>query len=249
MKKILEVIVGSTVHGTAVQDGLEDLDLMAIMLEDMPTFVGFNPTDTWTERTKPVGVRSEAGDTDWVGYGLRKYLSLALKGNPTVLLALFVPESHTKHITPQGFQLQCLASHIVSKAAYMPFRGYMIQQYERLIGVRGQGNITRPELIEAYGYDTKYAGHVVRLGLQGEELLTTGRISLPMREADRALCIKIRTGGFAFEELTGANGLIAAVERRLEEAFLKSELPEKPNTQYVETWMLNTYLAHWNAPT
>lgn len=33
-KTILEAIVGSTVHGTAVDDGLEDLDLMAVVLED-----------------------------------------------------------------------------------------------------------------------------------------------------------------------------------------------------------------------
>lgn len=29
-KTILEAIVGSTIHGTAVSDGLEDLDLMAV---------------------------------------------------------------------------------------------------------------------------------------------------------------------------------------------------------------------------
>lgn len=33
-KVILEAVVGSTAHGTSVNDGLEDLDLMAIVLED-----------------------------------------------------------------------------------------------------------------------------------------------------------------------------------------------------------------------
>jgi uncharacterized protein len=243
-KTIIEAIVGSTVHGTAVKDGLEDLDLMAVVLEDQKTFAGFNATDTWTARTKPMGVRSEAGDVDWVGYGLRKYLNLALKGNPSILLLLFAPMSHVREITPEGEVLRSLSSHIVSKQAYAPFRGYMRQQHERLLGLRGQRNVTRPELVEAYGYDTKYAAHVVRLGLQGEELLTTGRISLPMREADRELCVKVRTGGFS---LAAVSEQIIAAERRLDEAFARSSLPERPGTEYVERWMLSVYLKHWTS--
>ena len=242
-KTILEAVVGSTVHGTAVKDGLEDLDLMAVVLEDQKTFAGFNAPDTWTARTKPMGVRSEAGDVDWVGYGLRKYLNLALKGNPSILLALFVPPEHVREMTPEGEALRALAPAIVSKAAYMPFRGYMRQQHERLLGLRGQRNVTRPELVEAYGYDTKYAAHVVRLGLQGEELLLTGRISLPMQDAERALCVKVRTGGFSLAE---ASTQIIDAERRLDAAIMASPLPERPNAAKVERWMLEAYLAHWN---
>lgn len=242
-KTIIESVVGSTVYGTAINDGLEDLDLMAVVLEDQKTFAGFNAIDTWTARTKPMGVRSEAGDIDWVGYGLRKYLSLALKGNPSFLLLLFVPPKYVRELTPEGEALRALAPDIVSKAAYMPFRGYMRHQYERLLGLRGQRNVTRPELVDAYGYDTKYAAHVVRLGLQGEELLLTGRLTLPMREAERALCVKVRTGGFSLDEVSMQ---IIDAERRLDAAFMASPLPERPNYAKVEQWMLNAYLAHWN---
>jgi hypothetical protein len=34
--------------------------------------------------------------------------------------------------------------------------------------------------VAVHGYDTKYAMHVLRLGLQGVELLTTGRFTLPV---------------------------------------------------------------------
>lgn len=239
---ILEAVVGSTVHGTNVNDGLEDLDLMAVLLEDPKTLCGFNTADTWTERTKPEGVRSEAGDVDWVGYGLRKYLRLALKGNPTILLALFAPVTAMRTLTWQGAELRKLTPHIVSKAAYMPFRGYMRQQHERLLGLRGQRNVTRPELVDAYGYDTKYAAHVVRLGLQGAELLSTGVISLPMRDEERELCVKIRTGGFSLAQVSE---IIIEAERKLDAAYLASRLPDSPNVLLVEQWMLSTYIAHW----
>lgn len=242
-KIILEVVVGSTLHGTSVQDGLEDLDLMAVVLEDQEQFMGFRTENTWAARTKPVGVRSEAGDVDWVGYGLRKYLHLAVQGNPSILLALFAPPAFTREITPEGATLQALAPSIVSKRAYMPFRGYMQQQYERLLGVREGKGITRPELVQAYGYDTKHASHVVRLGIQGEELLLTGRLSLPMRDKDRNLCVGIRKGEFSLGRVAEE---IKAVEKRLDAALEMSPLSDKPDLDKVERWMMQTYLNHWS---
>jgi uncharacterized protein len=239
---ILEVVVGSTVHGIAVQDGLEDLDLMAVVLEAAPQMIGFAPRDTWVKRTKPMGVRSEAGDVDYVAYGLRKFLQLASKGNPSLLLAYFVPDEHIRLVTPEGVALRALAPALVSRQAFQPFLGYLRRQHERLLGLRGQRNVTRPELVAAHGYDTKFAAHAVRLGLQGEELLLTGRISLPMREPDRALVLKVRTGGFALDEVSQ---LIDGLALRLDAARARSSLPERPDGAVVERWMIETYLAHW----
>lgn len=243
MKTILEVVVGSTVHGTSVQNAPSDLDIMAIIIEDQEAFCGFRPKDVWTHRTKPDGVRSEPGDVDWVGYGLRKYLGLALKGNPTALPPLFVGQEYVRGITGEGWALQHMASSIVSKAAYMPFRGYMRQQHERLLGLRGQKNVTRPELVKAYGYDTKYAGHAVRLGLQGSELLRTGRITLPMPDDERTLILKIRTGGFTLAEVSA---LIHDAESSLDEAYSESPLPLAPDLDAFQKWMCQAYLDYWN---
>lgn len=241
---ILEIVVGSTLHGTAVQDGLEDLDMMAIVVERPRQFVGFAQTDTWVHRTKPQGVRSEAGDIDLAVYGLRKFLGLALKGNPAILLAFFAPQSFVRRYDVRGMQLQALAPYVVSKQAFQPFRGYMKQQHERLLGLRGQRNVTRPELVDRYGYDTKYAGHIVRLGFQGEELLMTGKMTLPMPEEQRQLVLKVRTGGYT---LAGVSEVIIDSEKRLQSAFEKSTLRLWPDREAVEKWMLRTYLSAWRA--
>lgn len=241
---ILEIVVGSTLHGTSVQDGLEDLDMMAVVVERPRQFVGFGPVDTWVHRTKPVGVRSEAGDLDIAVYGLRKFLGLALKGNPAILLAFFAPEEFIKRHDVRGRQLQALAPYIVSKQCFSPFRGYMKQQHERLLGLRGQRNVTRPELVDRYGYDTKYAGHIVRLGFQGEEVLMTGKMTLPMPEEQRQLVLKVRTGGYT---LAGVSEIIIDSEKRLQTAFEKSTLRLWPDRDMVEKWMLRTYLMAWRA--
>lgn len=139
--------------------------------------------------------------------------------------------------------LRALAPIIASKAAYSPFRGYMHQQHKRLLGLRGQKNVTRPELVKAYGYDTKYAGHPIQLGCQGAEFLSTGRITLPMRDDERTLVLKVRTGAFSLAEVSA---LINEAEVKLDDAHASSTLQDEPDTQAVEAWMLQTYLTHWN---
>jgi hypothetical protein len=167
---------------------------------------------------------------------------LALKGNPTILLAFFVPPAFVKSITPEGRALQALFPYIVSKQIMGPFRGYMKQQHERLLGLRGQRNVTRPELVAAYGYDTKYAGHIIRLGFQGQELLRTGRLTLPMPDAERQLCVDVRTGKYTLPEVSK---LIIHAEDGLEQAYQESALRLWPDREHVQSWMIDTYLREY----
>ncbi len=233
--------------GIASSHPSDDLDLMAVVVEAPRFALGldrleFERKQTWITRSKPEGVRSEAGDVDHVAHSLRKYLVLALKNNPSVLLPLFAPESAIQTITDDGIALRALAPDIVSQYCHSTFKGYMLEQLARLQGIRGQRNITRPELIEKYGFDTKYAGHIVRLGLQGREILSTGRLSLPMREDDRNLVLDIRTGRYSLDEI----GKISSdLMKSLDLALCSSPLPSKPNYAKVEEWMIDVYLRHW----
>jgi predicted nucleotidyltransferase len=242
MKIILKIIAGSKLHGTNIE-GVSDTDYLGIFLENPKDILGFSQKDVIVSRDKPVGVKSSTEDEEQTLYGLRKFLSLALKGNPTILTLLFAPRNMLTEVTKEGFELQSLTSLIVSKKVIGPFQGYMRQQYERLIGERGQKNIVRPELVAKYGYDTKYASHVVRLGLQGEELLLTGRLELPMPIGTRGYVIDIRNGKFSFEAVCK---LIEDIELRLKEAYNKSSLREEPSYSEVEDFMIKTYLNYWN---
>jgi len=242
---ILETIVGSILHGTSVEDGLEDLDLMGVRIESAQEMLGFSHRDTVVQRTKPDGVRSEAGDVDRVVYGLRKYLTLALKGNPTVLLPLFAPAESIKYRNAVGEALRALAPMLVSKLCYKTYRGYVRKQYERLMGLRGQKNVTRPELVEAHGYDTKYAGHILCLGYQGQELLLTGRLTLPMPEFQRQHVLAVRKGEVSKAEIPM---ILMEAERLLDIAVEQSPLQEQPQREAVEQFMVKQYQTAFDHP-
>ena len=96
---ILRGTVGSTVHGLH-HGGQDDRDEMAIFLDPPEYLIGLRmarsgrssgPFEHHVERTQPEGFRSGPGDLDLVAYSLRKWLRLAISGNPTVLLLLFSP--------------------------------------------------------------------------------------------------------------------------------------------------------------
>jgi predicted nucleotidyltransferase len=247
---ILRGAVGSTLHGLH-HGGQDDRDEMAIFIEPPEFLVGLRlaesgrssgPFEHYVERTQPEGVRSGPGDLDLVAYSLRKWLRLALSGNPTVLLLLFSPPEMLHTCTATGAALRELAPSIVSRQAGPRFIGYMQAQKQRLLGTRGQRNVNRPELIEAHGFDTKYAMHVARLGVQGTELLTMGRLTLPMPEPERSRIMAIRRGAIPFEQ---AIAEIDEIERKLQEAFEESPLPAEPDGERVNAFVLGSYREWW----
>ena len=93
-----------------------------------------------------------------------------------------------------GFPASEIADLTRSRRAAAAYRGYMEKQIEPWIGSRGQKNVKRPELELAHGYDTKYAAHTIRLGVQGVEYLATGALTLPMPEAVAARIRDVRNG-------------------------------------------------------
>jgi predicted nucleotidyltransferase len=247
---ILRGAVGSTVHGLH-HGGQDDRDEMAIFVEPPEFLLGLRLArsgrrwarfEHFVERTQPEGVRSGPGDLDLVGYSLRRWLRLALTGNPTVLLLLFSPPATLSVLTPAGEALRELAPAIVSRAAGPRFLGYLRAQNERFLGTRGQRRINRPELVRAHGYDTKYAMHVLRLGLQGVELMKTGRLTLPMNEPDRSRVMAARLGEKTYDEVVAE---IAEVERALAQAIETSPLPPEPDHARVDAFAVATYRDAW----
>lgn len=239
---IIRSLVGSTIHGLELE-GTDDRDEMGVCIEPPEYVIGLNDFETWVYRTKPEGVRSEAGDLDLVVHSLRKFARLALKGNPTVLLLLFVKPDDLLFRTPLGDELQELASAFVSRQAGNAFLGYLTAQKQRLLGERGQLRTHRPELVDEHGYDTKYAMHMLRLGYQGRELLEMGRISLPMREHERQRVFSVRRGEVPFNDVLTE---IGELERELEDLLETSPLPPEPDRTVVDDFLVRAYRQHWD---
>lgn len=239
--EILRVLVGSEVHGTSI-DGQADRDEMGICIEPPEYVCGLASFEQYVFRTQPEGHRSGPGDVDLTVYSARKWMRLAVNGNPTVLLPLFVADEHVLVRTELGDELRALAPAILSRRAGERFLGYLRAQRDRLLGVRGGKHTNRPELIEIHGFDTKYAMHMVRLGVQGVELLETGTLALPIPEPWRTWLRELRHGGH-----TRAEALEVAdeLEARIDALLHTSPLPPDPDMAAVNHWLVSAHRRAW----
>ena len=243
---VLRVQVGSGVHGTAV-GGQDDRDEMGLCLEPPQYITGvtrpFEQYEYHSAWERPGGLanRSGAGDLDVIIYSARKWTRLALSGNPTVLLPLFVPEDEIVAVTDNGRELRANAHRIASKQAGARFLGYMTSQRRAMTGESG-AHTNRPELVAQFGYDCKFAMHALRLGVQGIEYLSTGRITLPIPEPHLTLLREVRRGEWDQERvLTWATEL----EEQLTEATDSSPLPDEPDLAWINDWLHRAYTRYW----
>lgn len=247
---ILSGVVGSTAHGLAVE-GSDDRDIMGVCVEPREFVLGLREFEHYIYRTaeerQPASggrtPRSEAGDLDLTLYSLRKFARLAKQGNPSVLVLFYLPQYET--ITRPGQWLVNAAPLFASKQAAPRFLGYMQAQRERLMGERGQMRTTRADLIAKHGYDTKFAMHMLRLGYQGVEYLSTGRISLPMRESNGLLfCRDVRAGRCSYETVIAiARGL----EDQVRELSKSSPLPDEPDHDGINRLLGDIYTYGWGS--
>lgn len=238
----LRVKVGSGLHGTAVE-GQDDQDEMGVVVESATAALGLRPFRYYICRTQPAGHPSGPGYLDLVVYGLRRYLDLALAGNPTILLTLFVPDEHVYFCDEHGGALREAASWIVSRRAGRRFRGYLNAQRRGMLGLRaGAGGSGRQEMVRRYGFDTNYAMHMVRLGVQGVELMETGRITLPVPEPHLSWLRELRQGRRTREEALDA---AADLEARLEVLDTTSPLPPEPDRARADVWLAEQYRQRW----
>lgn len=238
---ILRAVVGSTVHGTNVTDQ-GDRDEIGIAIEPREYVIGLRHWETTVLRTAPEGQKSGPGDLDLHIHSLRKFCRLAAKGNPTILLPLFVPDDALVTISPLGRELIAKRQMFLSRDCGKSFLGYMQAQKARLAGESGGRHGSRPDLVERYGFDVKYAGHIIRLGYQGVELMATGHMSLPMQSGHREDVLAVRTGKWTLERVLSRAG---ELERELRDSLDTGPLPLTADEDAINAFLSDAYCRAW----
>lgn len=222
MHLVVDAIAGSHLYGLNHADS--DHDSMGIGIATREEKLGlFYP--------------EQEGADDHVIYELAKWVKLAAGGNPTVLQLLWTTPQHWLQWDERWVEFQSRVRPLVlSQRTRSAFLGYMHGQRQKLERDRGQ----RRGLQEEFGYDTKFAMHMIRLGLQGLELLQSGKITLPMTPAHVSLLKSIRFGGYTEPEV-----LTMATELEDRLANTPTDLPPEPDRRKISTFLVDTYTAWW----
>ena len=234
---LFRAVVGSTAYGLALE-GKDDRDIMGVAIERPQGVLGLHPFEHHLWRTQPEGIRSGPGDLDLTIYGLKKFLRLALKGNPTITALYFVPPLDIADAALYGAFLET-RRFTLSRRCLGSYRGYLQSQRLRMVGEKGAAGRVRKK---RDGYDTKYAMHMVRVGYQGNEILRTGGLIFPMPEPARSMCMAIRRGE---PDLGEVLALARSLEDQMGESAHASPLPPEPDRLSLDYWLTDFYPHAW----
>ena len=246
---VLAFASGSSQHGARIE-GKSDLDVAAVYIGSPVFELAIGNEDPRknghiTAGTSDQYEKNTADDTDLKSYTLRRWAGLALKGNPTILSYLFVPndikDSHVTHPSVWDTFILPHRSLFLASGHAAAFLGLGDSQYKRMLGLQGAGKHgQRDELIDVHGYDTKAAMHMVRSMDECLELLATGFMTFP--RPNRETLLEIRRGEWGMERIKDEyNRLRVAVQ----EAEKVSPLPPKCDRDAVNKVVSDAMIHHW----
>jgi hypothetical protein len=86
--------------------------------------------------------------------------------------------------------------------------------------------------------------HALRIGYQGIDLLTTGRITLPMADPVRGALRDVRAGRVPLGDVLDH---VDEVTAKLDAACATPDLPERSDVDAVDAFVVRAYRRSWDA--
>lgn len=174
---------------------------------------------------------------DFTIFGIARYFSLALDNNPNVIDSLFTPVDCVLHCTHIGNLVRDNRKLFLHKGVVAKLKGYAFSQLHKASSQTREGK--RAEEVDKVGWDTKFLGHVVRLTLQAQQILTTGDLDLRL---DREHIKAVRRGEITLDEV---RAWFTAKETYLDKLYEDSKLRSKPDTAKIRQLLLDCLEHHY----
>jgi uncharacterized protein len=250
-----ETIVGSHAFGvadTSVRAKVPDYDVYGIAIPPknmlfkhligwIPGFgeepIGF---EQW-QRAHIMEADAGAGDKEWdlSIFGIVRFFELCRENNPNVLDCLYTPEACVIHCTQVGRMIRDNRKLFLSKLCWKKYRGYALAQLKKVNDKVPIGS--RAEIVEKFGYDVKFAYHIVRLFDEAEQIMLEGDIDL---QRSREVLKSIRRGDWKLDDL---KAWVIEKDRALESVYVTSSLPERPPLEPLRRLLLDCLEEHYGS--
>jgi predicted nucleotidyltransferase len=246
-----EVSMGSVAYG--VSDDTSDLDVYGFCIPPKDyifphlrgEIMGFSTKGPSLDQYQQHHVHDsdarggKGQEYDLTIYSIIRYFRLCMDNNPNMIDSLFVPRRcilYSTHVGELGRENRHLFLH---KGSWHKFKGYAFSQIHKMRTKNPIGK--RKETIEQYGFDVKFAYHVVRLLNEVEQILTENDLDL---ERNREQLKAIRRGDWTQDDV---EQYFASKERELETLYTQSSLPYKADEEKLKTLLLNCLEHHYGS--
>lgn len=226
---ILRGVVGSTAYGLAHEGS--DIDRLGLFVAPTIKFHGLHPP------TGKAASRVQTTPSDYTEHEAGKYVSLLLSCNPTVTELLWLPEELYEIRKDEGQELIDMRFRFLSavkvRNAYL---GYATQQFRKLSERGGTFSSDTSKRTE------KHARHLKRLCWQGMTLYRSGYLPIKVEDPEEYR----EFGRHVAERPEYAAEMISNYEYGFNQTT--SVLPESPDEDAAERWLLKVRALHYSYP-
>lgn len=242
-----EVIMGSFAYG--VSNVGSDVDVYGVFVPPLemvfphidghiPNF-GPKPEYVNVQQKHHINDEDTGKEYDFALYNLVEYFKLCMDNNPNMIDSLFVPRRCVVHIDEVGEIFRQNRRLFLHKGIHRRLFGYAERQMKNIRTKKPVGK--RAEMVEKFGYDVKYAYHLVRLVQQSEMVLMTGDLDL---EANRELLKNIRAGQWTLEQL---EEWFFKRRQDLETLYVDSKLRSAPDYDTLKSLLMQCLEARYGS--
>lgn len=230
-RTILLTLTGSHAYGTNTNDS--DKDYKGVCIPPEEYYLGL---ETFNEYNNTGGknFKNTKDDVDISVMHLNKFVKDAMSGVPNNIEILFTDEQHIIKCNHFGKMLISHRQDFLSKAIKHKFGGYAYSQIQKLKAKNSNGT-GRQDLIQKFGFDTKFASHSVRLLTSAIEILQTGTFSTYRSNRDELL--DIRNGKYTLNQILK---YVDSLDKELTELYETStKVPNKPDYHKINKWLID----------
>ncbi|WP_038291515.1 nucleotidyltransferase domain-containing protein [Zooshikella ganghwensis] len=172
-------------------------------------------------------------------YSIAKYFRLLMDNNPNIVDSLYVPRNCILHSTAVGERVREQRKLFLHKGCWAKFKGYAYAQMHKMKTKQPEGK--RAKMVEQYGYDVKFAYHVVRLLLEVEQLLIEQDMDLTLHKEQLKA---IRRGEWDIQQV---KEFFIKKEQHLEQCYEQSKLPFKADQSAIRQLLLECLEMHYGS--
>jgi len=215
-------IGGSTAYGTS--NDISDTDILGIYIpprqylypQEFGFILGYNKPLPEVDNVYQIhNIYDGDVEYDINIFNIIHFFKLAKAGNPNIIDMINTDDSFHLFKNDIGKLILENKNQFYSKNMYPRFRGMIKNHMDTISIPKTVGK--RAGLVEKYGFDTKDAGHTIRIQLALLDLLRDGSYGL---QTHSELIKAIRTGQYSLAEI---NSMFAVNERDMEK-FIKVTL-------------------------
>ncbi|HUU88358.1 MAG TPA: nucleotidyltransferase domain-containing protein [Candidatus Glassbacteria bacterium] len=244
-----EVMMGSVAYGVSSNDS--DIDVYGFCIPPKHIIFphlsgeifGFGAQNERFEQFQEHHIEDKEGEKEYdiTIYSIIKYFQLCMQNNPNMIDSLFVPRRCIIHSTQIGEHVREHRKEFLHKGSWFKFKGYAYSQVHKMQIKNPEVGSTRYEMVQQYGYDLKFAYHVVRLLNEIEQILTEHDLDL---ERNREQLKSIRRGEWTKEQIIN---YFHDKEKYLEKLYSESTLKHSPNENVIKGLLIECLEMHYGS--